>query len=86
MAKKLQRWNWKKREYEDYEIPDNWLVATYAFDMDTGIDCASCGKVVPYGLMYTSMEIHTEMGMGYCVCQECHEEERYVCLKFGRTH
>lgn len=75
MAKKLKRWNWKKREYEDYEVPDNRFVATFAFDMDTGVDCASCGKCVPYGLTYTSMEIHTEIGMGYCVCQECYEGE-----------
>ena len=75
MAKKLQRWNWRKHEYEDYEVPDNWFVGTYAFDMDTGIDCAQCGQTVPYGLMYTSMEVHTDFGIGYCVCHDCHEQE-----------
>ena len=75
IARKLQRWNWKEHKYEDYVVPDNWYVATYAFDLDTCIDCASCGKSVPYGLTYTSMEIHTDMGIGYAVCDECHEEE-----------
>ena len=29
----LQKWNCKKHEYEDYEIPDNWNVKTYSRDM-----------------------------------------------------
>lgn len=71
----LKRWNWKKHEYEDFEVPDNRFVATYMYDLDTCIDCASCGDMIPYGLSYTSMEIHTEMGVGYCVCYSCYEEE-----------
>lgn len=84
MAKKLKRWNWKKREYEDYEVPDNWFVATFAFDLDTAVDCASCGNGVPYGLTYTSMEIHTDMGIGYSVCHECHEEECKRRIRDGK--
>lgn len=84
MAKKLQRWNWKKHQYEEYEVPDNWFVTTIAFDLDTFVDCASCGKGVPYGLTYTSMEIHTDMGMGYCVCQECYDEEWKRRTKNGK--
>ena len=83
MAKRLRRWNWKTHEYEDFEVPENRLTKTYALDMDTHIDCASCGVGVAYGLTYTSMEIHTEMGIGYCVCQECHEEECKRRVKYG---
>lgn len=75
MAKKLRRWNWRTHEYEDYEVPDNWFVTTYAYDMDTIIDCASCGKGYPNALMYSSQEIHTEIGFGYLVCYKCHEQE-----------
>ena len=75
MAKQLKKWNWKTREYEDYEVPDNWNVRTFAFDMDTFVDCAQCGEGKAYGLMYTSMEVHTEHGIGYCVCGNCYEEE-----------
>ena len=71
----LKRWNWKKRKYEDYEVPDDWHIYTLVYDLDTFVDCASCGKGVPYGLTYTSMEIHTDMGMGYALCDECHEKE-----------
>ena len=83
MAKKLKRWNWEKHEYEDYEVPDNRFVATHAFDMDTCIDCASCGDMVPFGLTYTSMEIHTDAGIGYAVCYTCHEEECKRRVKRG---
>lgn len=84
MNKKLRKWNWKTHKYEDFEIPATRRPATYAYDMDTHIDCASCGVSVAYGLTYTSMEIHTEMGIGYCVCQECFEEECKRAAKFRR--
>ena len=71
----LKRWNWKKRKYENYDVPDNRCVKTFVADLDTFVDCACCGKCLPYGLTYTSMEIHTDMGMGYAVCDECYEKE-----------
>ena len=30
----LQKWNYKKHKYEDYEIPDEWNVKTYGNGMD----------------------------------------------------
>ena len=71
----LRRWNWKKRKYEDYDVPDSWCVHTFVNDLDTFVDCASCGEGVPFGLSYTSMEIHNSMGFGYAVCDECYQKE-----------
>ncbi len=71
----LKRWNWKKREYENYDVPDSRCVKTFVADLDTIIDCASCGNGIPYGCSYTSMEIHNAMGLGYAVCDECYEKE-----------
>lgn len=71
----LNRWNWKTREYEPYEVPDGRRVAVYVPSMATVVDCASCGTSKPYGEMYTSREIHTPMGIGYSVCEECYEAE-----------
>lgn len=71
----LKRWNSKKHEYEDYNVPDEWKVKVYSNDMDEVVSCCQCGKLIKYGEGYTSMEVHTEMGFGYCVCGECHEEE-----------
>ena len=71
----LNRWNWKTREYEAYEVPDSRRVVVYVADMAAIVDCASCGSSKPYGEMYTSREIHTPMGMGYSVCEKCYEAE-----------
>lgn len=39
------------------------------------VNCPHCGKELEYGNCYTSLEIHTEMGFGYGVCEKCYEEE-----------
>lgn len=69
---KLMKWNAVRREYEDYEVPDNWNVKTFCADMDETVNCPHCGKELPYGNCYTSREIHTPHGMGYAVCESCY--------------
>lgn len=76
MAKILKRWNRQKRDYDDYEVPDDRRCRTLCFDMDEIVDCASCGDSLPYGSTYTSLEIHTNSGMAYGVCEKCYCEER----------
>lgn len=71
----LQKWNNKKHEYEPYKIPNNWNCKTYSNNMDEIVNCAQCGGKVKLGDCYTSLEIHTQIGMGYAVCEECYEEE-----------
>ncbi len=71
----LNRWNWRTREYEPYEVPDDRRCTTLSFDMDRIVDCASCGESLPFGRTYTSLEIHTQSGMGYGVCEKCYEAE-----------
>lgn len=71
----LQKWNYKKHKYEDYEIPDEWNVKTYANGMEEIINCCQCGKKLKFGDSYTSLEVHTEMGFGYSVCEDCYEKE-----------
>ena len=71
----LQKWSNRTRCYEDYEVPDNWAVAVTAPTMDTFVDCAGCGKSIPFGAAFTSSEIHTGFGFGYAVCKKCNKEE-----------
>jgi len=71
----LNKWNYQKREYEPYEVPDDWNVKTYSNDMDEIVNCPHCGKPLPFGDSYTSREIHTKFGMGFAVCSECYEQE-----------
>ena len=39
------------------------------------INCCQCGKEITFGDGYSSQEVHTLMGFGYMVCEECHKEE-----------
>lgn len=76
MAKILNRWNRQKGDYEPYEVPDDRRCKTFCIDMDEIVDCACCGTALPFGRMYTSLEIHTRTGAAYAVCEKCYKEER----------
>ena len=71
----LNKWNYRKHKYEPYKIPDNWNVKTYSEDMDELINCAQCGKKIKFGDGYTSLEVHTNLGIGYSVCDKCWDKE-----------
>lgn len=73
--KKLHKWNISRRQYEEYLIPDNWNVSTYETDMNKIVNCAQCGKELCFGKCYTSKKIHTSIGFGYGVCEECYQQE-----------
>jgi len=69
--KELRKWNYKLKEYEPYFVRDSWNVKTYSDDMSEEVSCAQCGKKIKFGKGYTSMEVHTEAGFGYIVCDKC---------------
>lgn len=71
----LRKWNNKEHTYEPYEIPDDWNCKTYSNDMEEVINCPHCGRKLKYGDSYTSLEIHTDMGFGYGVCEKCYQNE-----------
>lgn len=76
MSKMLKKWDPDRHCYEPYECPDDWKVCGMAFDMDTQISCACCGKQISYGDGYTSREIYDQSGMfGMCICLDCNEAE-----------
>lgn len=71
----LQKWDCGTRRYYPYEVPDDWDPRCGGSSMAEIISCASCGKRLPYGETYTSLEIHTKLGFGYGVCQGCFDKE-----------
>lgn len=71
----LRKWNYKTHKYEPYEISDNWNCKTYSIDMEEVINCPHCGRKLKFGDSYTSLEIHTDMGFGYGVCEKCYQDE-----------
>lgn len=72
---KLNKWNYKKHDYDKYFIPDSWKCKIYSNDMEEIINCPHCGRKLKLGEGYTSLEIHTEIGFGYTVCKECYDKE-----------
>ena len=72
----LQKWNPKKKEYEPYNVPDDWHVSGYETNMEKTVNCAQCGKPIAFGDGYTSMEVqHKNFGIGYAVCCDCYAKE-----------
>lgn len=72
---KIRKWNFETREYEPYEVPDNWNIKTFSWDMDEIVNCPHCGREFAFGDCYTSRQMHTKHGMGYAVCAECYSKE-----------
>lgn len=71
-----KKWNYVTHSYDDYYVPvDKKLVFSDPGSLDTIINCCQCLKEIKFGDSYTSLEVHTEMGMGYAVCEDCYNQE-----------
>lgn len=68
-----QKWNFKTHAYRDYELPQNCRL--YSNDLTEKVACCQCGKGKEFGDMYTSKQIHNQIGLGYPVCEECYKLE-----------
>ena len=72
MSRLLSKWNYRKHEYEPYQIPDSWDVEFNSGDMERVVSCAGCGKKIKVGDSFCSMSIHTKVfGFSYLVCGDC---------------
>lgn len=68
----LRKWNETTHKYEPYVVPDEWHVSTYEADMSTVVNCCQCGRRLPFGETYTSLQVQTTTGFGYGVCEDCY--------------
>lgn len=71
----VKKWDYKKRDYVPYQIPDNWHCPMVAADMTEIVNCASCGKEMTFGEGYNSRVIHGTLGFSYTVCESCMNKE-----------
>lgn len=71
----IGKWNYETKEYDPYTPDPSWKIVLLSYDMDEPINCTSCGKDMVFGNGYTSKELHTHMGFGYPVCEDCYEQE-----------
>lgn len=65
----------KKKEYDEYYVPDNLNIKLLTDNMNEIVNCSQCLKEVTYGSCFTSLEIHNHIGLGFPVCYECYREE-----------
>lgn len=74
---KAGKWNYKKRKYDDYNLPEGaCLCSLSSDDMDKEIACAQCGQRMLSGDGYMSRQIHAKNAFGYLVCERCYDKER----------
>ena len=71
----LHKWDYKTHEYKTIAVPEKWNCKLHTNNMVEIVNCPHCGKELPFGKTFTSLEIHNALGMGYAVCKGCHREE-----------
>lgn len=69
-----EKWDWSGKQYRPYRLPKGCKILI-TDDMEAEAVCAQCGKHLPLGQTYTSLEVHTPRGLGYPVCEGCYIEE-----------
>lgn len=72
---RLMKWDYETHSYHQYGVPAEWKVYVGGDDMSQIINCAGCGKELPMGEAFASLEIHSKVGFGYGVCKECNDKE-----------
>lgn len=61
------------KSYDEYKLPAG--AKTYSKHLEELVTCAACGKQIKFNDGYTSLEIHTNCGFGYIVCDACYQQE-----------
>ena len=73
----IQKWDYSSHSY--FSIPitsrEPLNIKTYSEDMNEIVNCCQCLKKVKFEDTYTSNEIHTDLGFGFAVCEDCYKEE-----------
>lgn len=69
---KALKWDFKTNKYKPYTLPRGVLLV--GEDKQT-TSCAGCGVGISLGRSYTSLTIHTQIGIGYPVCKSCYFKE-----------
>ena len=77
----IQKWDPAARKYNPYQPPAGYITL-YETDMGKPFSCAGCGKKIIFGEGYSSLQIHNGMGMGYSVCESCHDAELKEELRY----
>lgn len=87
-AKPVRKWDFEKHEYAPIELPEDWIVPMLVpvDELDNLVNCANCGKKVPYGETMTSKQYHNMTGLGFGVCDDCYKNEQKLEREYERIH
>lgn len=77
----IRKWDENKKEYEPYEVPNDWKLLLLCDDMNEIINCVNCGSKMTFGDGYTSKRYHNNYGMGYYECEKCYSDYLPIYLK-----
>lgn len=80
-----KKWNYVTHSYDDYYVPVDKTLISWSADLNIKVNCCQCLKEIDYSDSYTSLEVHTDMGMGYAVCEDCYNQELIRRDKFRET-
>lgn len=72
-VKFIYKYNHTIRRYYMVTIPGEWKISQYENDMNTVVNCVSCGKEIRFGDGYISRRYHDAMGFGFCECADCYD-------------
>ena len=65
-------------------MPDSWKCPLNSDDMDEEVNCACCGKRIPFGDAYSSLKIFTDSGTwSHLVCINCYDQEIKEAKLYG---
>ena len=71
--KEARKWDFETKKYRPCYLPGKATLIEKR--LDKVIECASCKTKLLYGNAFTSRTIHNSMGLGYCVCMKCYEDD-----------
>lgn len=72
---KVNKWNFITKKYTEVDLPDDKNITTFSPNLNDIVNCVSCFKPLTFGDSYTSRTYHTNMGFGYCICEDCYNQE-----------
>lgn len=61
---RVEKWDFVERKYRPYEIPDGWYCPLVLFDMETIVNCASCGRNCPSATPIQAVAFTIRMASG----------------------
>lgn len=74
----MTKYDTKQREFVEYKPQKGWHCLAVCFQDQEIVNCANCGKQLPFGHTFASRTIKNKKNVGYGVCPECYSKEYFA--------